>query len=173
MKVLKKMEMMASLRNIWLLHTFSLSWVEDSIENMYTSAGVKRFTGREEVRKTVGNKITGLCCWLCHWCSESILTSSLVYYRTDPWQRSFYVFFIKKRQKYCLRVTSIHLSSNTSWIKTNHICAIQPISNEDISPLRNWPTICQILVDQLSSFQVTVSQSVSQRPTVHQYFSVK
>ena len=95
MKVLKKMEMMASLRNIWLLHTFSLSWVEDSIENMYTSAGVKRFTGGEEVRKTVGNKITGLCCWLCHWCSERILTSSLVYYWTDPWQCSLYVFFIK------------------------------------------------------------------------------
>ena len=54
-----------------------------------------------------------------HWYSYHNLRSSEIYYCTDPWQHRIYLFYVTKKRKIFLMVTSsMGLSSNRSWVRT-------------------------------------------------------
>ena len=62
---------------------------------------------------------------VCHWCSYHILTSSVIYYWTGARQLGIYLFYvIKNYKKVLLMTSSIRLSSNRSWVRTNQNACI-------------------------------------------------
>ena len=62
---------------------------------------------------------------VCHWCSSHILTSSAIYFCTDPQQYGIYLFYKIIKNKQILMVTStIHLSSSRN---QSNVCIVQLI----------------------------------------------
>ena len=62
---------------------------------------------------------------VCHWCSSHILTSSAIYFCTDPQQYGIYLFYkIIKNKQILMVISTIHLSSSRN---QSNVCIFQLI----------------------------------------------